>query len=223
MRTNQRGCWGEQDMCWWQERKRRMWCKDHKYIFKSWNRKMHVLGLVWTHATQYDVLVSVLSLSHVLSSSPFSCRKTMVVHWFARNMSAKSSSVWASKGQNVPHLSLRSLLTLLSTLSGYTKSSNFTPVWRGTDVVVWKWTPCTTLPQHTKGGAALGQQIPRLLRRGPRGRNEENHLMESGPFWDFVAEFVILQRWQRLVTEDWINQMETNPFFHFCEQRHPGC
>lgn len=114
-----------------------------------------------------------LSLSHVSSSSPFSCRKTMVVHWFARNMSAKSSSVWASKGQNVPHLSLRSLLTLLSTLSGYTKSSNFTPVWRGTDVVVWKWTPCTTLPQHTKEGAALGQQIPRLLRRGPRGRNEE--------------------------------------------------
>lgn len=66
------------------------------------------------------------------SSLPFSCRKTMVVHWSARNMSVKSSSAWASKGQNVPRRSLHYLSTSPSTPSGYTKCSNFTPVWRGT-------------------------------------------------------------------------------------------
>lgn len=116
-------------------------------------------------------------------------------------MSAKSSSVWASKEQNVPHRSPRFLLTLLSTLSGYTKCSNFTPVWRGTDGVVWKSTQSRTVPQPARGGSALGQKIPRPLQHGPQGRNEfqENNLMESGQFRFFVAEFVILWRGQRLV------------------------
>lgn len=38
------------------------------------------------------------------------------------------------------------------------------------------------------------------------------------PFWDFVAQFVILLRGQRLMIEDWINQMESHPFFHFANE-----
>lgn len=104
-------------------------------------------------------------------SRPFSCRKTMVVHWSARNMSAKSSSAWAFKGRNAPHRSPHFLLTLLSTLSGYTKCSNFTPVWRATDDVVRKPAPCLTWPQPEKGDRSSMNQT---------GRNEEKHLMERG-------------------------------------------
>lgn len=150
-------------------------------------------------------------------SLPFSCRKTMAVHWFARNMSVKSSSVWASKGQNAPHRSLRFLLTLLSTLSGYTKCSNFTPVWTGTDGRVWTSSPYMTSPQPARGGAALGPQIPRPLQHGPQGRNEENHLMESGHFGILWLN-LSFDGDHRLVIEEWINQMESHPFFCFANE-----
>ena len=42
--------------------------------------------------------------------------------------------------------------------------------------------------------------------------------------WGFFlfGWFVIRQRGQRSVIEDWINQMECHPFFHFGKWRHPG-
>lgn len=87
--------------------------------------------------------------------------------------------------------------------------------------MVWceKSTPSRTVPQPLRGGAALGQKIPRPLQHGPQGRNEfqENDLMESGQFGIFVAEFVILWRGQKLV----IGAIETgypNGIFHFANE-----
>lgn len=104
-------------------------------------------------------------------SLPSPCRKTMAVRWFARNMSAKSSWAWASNGQSVHHHSLHFLSTLLSTLSGYTKCSNFTPVWRGTEGVVWKQTP--------RRGAHFGAPYTTREKWG-------QSLYGKWPFWDFV-------------------------------------
>lgn len=136
-------------------------------------------------------------------------------------MNAKSSSVWAFKGQNVPRRSLRFLLMLPSTLSGYTKYSNFTPVWKGTDGMVWKSTPYRTVPQPTRGGAALGQKISRPLQHGPRGRNEMR-LNGKWPVWDFCGW--ICNFMKRTETSDWSNKgwiylMESHPFFHFANEK----
>lgn len=70
-------------------------------------------------------------------SSFFNFRGTTVARWFARSMIEKLSSVWASRGQNVPPLSLLCLLMLLSTRSGFIKCLNYTPVCRGTDTLGW--------------------------------------------------------------------------------------
>lgn len=129
----------------------------------------------------------------------FSCRKTMVVHWSARNMSAKSSSVWAFKGQNAPHRSLHFLLTLRSTLSGYTKCSNFTPIWRGTDDVAWL--------DHS-----LRKEIPPSMNHREKWGKSLNGMW---PFADFMPDFVILQRGHNLVIEDGINQTES--ILQFCK------
>lgn len=66
----------------------------------------------------------------------------------------------------------------------------------------------------------MGQQIPRPLQHGPQGINEENHLTESahlGILWlnlSFYGD-------DRLVIEDWINRLESHPFFHFANEDVP--
>lgn len=153
----------------------------------------------------------------------FSCRKTMAVRWFARNTSAKSSSAWASKGRSAPHRSLRSLLTLLSTPSGYTKCSNFTPVWRGTDGVVWKSTPCMTLPRPAKRRGGFGPTNSNSSPACAAGEEWGKSPYGEWPFWDIVAEFVNFT--ERTEISDWSldNPNGISSVLPLCKWKHPGC
>lgn len=152
------------------------------------------------------------------SSLPLSHRKTTVVHWFARNTSAKSSSAWAYKGQNVPHRSLRFLLMLLSTLSGYIKCSNFTPAWRRTKVL-WCENQLQKGLYHSlwEEKRLCARKFQDLSSMDHRGEMRETPY-EKWPFCYFMAEFSIVWRRQKLV---WIGcHMGSLPL---CGWRHPGC
>lgn len=165
----------------------------------------------------YQCIQCRIIIADVSFSLPLLCRKTTVVRWFARNMSGKSSSVWAYKGQNAPHHSLRFLLTLRSTLSGYIKCSNFTPVWRGTKIL---W--CEN--QLHKGlYHSLREEIQLCARKfqdlsstDHRGEMRETPY-EKWPFCYFMAEFSILRRVKKLVIG---YHMESAPLRRW---RRPSC
>lgn len=122
-------------------------------------------------------------------STPSYCRKITVVLWFARNTGTKSSSAWASRGQNAPPRSPRFLSTSPSTRSGFTKCSGFTPTWGGTDgcrggTQLHAWLNGSPQKERER---LLGQQIPRSLQRDPWRRNEEKSPYGKRPLWDSVA------------------------------------
>lgn len=73
--------------------------------------------------------------------------------------------------------------------------------------------------RERRGGlwASKFQDLSSMNQRGEKwGKSPDG----KWPFWDFVPEFVILQRRHSLVIEDWINQTES--ILPLCKWRHPG-
>lgn len=147
-----------------------------------------------------------------------SLRKTTAVRWFARNTSAKSSSVWASSGPNAPRRSRRFSWTSPSTRSGYIKCLNFTPTRRRTDGVLWKRN-CEGLDRRR--GDVQAKKIPKTS--PARSTRDEWGKSPYGkwPFWDFALEFVRARTYSGWVIEGWIQQTES--VLPLCKWRHFGC
>ena len=123
-------------------------------------------------------------------SLPFSHREIMAARWFARSMSAESSWAWASRGPNVPRRSRHSSSTSLSTRSGFTKCSNFTPARRGTEIKSGAY------HSWREAGGDSGSDLSGADRRGDMRRKHQ--------FGDFADEAVVSQRGRGLVIKDWI-------------------
>lgn len=188
--TNQRGCRGKQNMCWRKERRRCMWCKDHTLMstrnYSLWNYILSSLA------------------SCLTSPQPFVCRKTTGVHWFAKNMSVKSSLVWALKERNALRHSQHFLSTWLFIPSGYTKCLNFTQMWTGTDGVA-------------QSSASQNSKAP--FHQRPWRRHVFRGKVHCGkwPVWDFCGSNGHFLE----ANQDWIHQMESHPL-SLCNARNPG-